>query len=173
MQLYYFFCQKICVKQQKSSIYCYSYYFHLVNTLHKYQLSWFSNISPSLTTTFILAFTKKIHIFKTYFSDFFDFEVFCHPNLHTFHMERSFVCLPAICYIYIGRIKAIKHVFEVRKRRLTKKILKKFAEVYFFTSNYHEFFSDFLVAYFILQRKNVKYNTLPIALAVSFLNAVL
>ena len=41
------------------------------------------------------------------------------------------------------KIKAEKLVFEVRKRILAPKILKKIIEVYFFTISDHAFFQDF------------------------------
>ena len=50
------------------------------------------------------------------------------------------------------KIKAKRHLFEVRKRRLAIKTMKKFTEVDFFTENTH----DFLVViskYFEKKRK--------------------
>ena len=42
------------------------------------------------------------------------------------------------------KIKAKKHVFEVRKCTLAPKILKNFTEMYFFPIVNHEFFQIFL-----------------------------
>ena len=41
------------------------------------------------------------------------------------------------------KIKAEKLVFEVRKRILASKILKKIIKMYFFTLSNHAFFQDF------------------------------
>ena len=42
------------------------------------------------------------------------------------------------------KYKSEKNVFEIRKRKLAPKVLKKFTQVYFFTIIDHEFFQIFL-----------------------------
>ena len=43
------------------------------------------------------------------------------------------------------KINPEKHVFEVKKRKLAPKIVKKFSEVYFFTIIDHTFFRIFRI----------------------------